>query len=356
VAHALWDRFDSTLRIASEQINMYLPILMNKRIEIQPAVPSFSLDTAGIVALADLATIQERTALTGTAALLDCLVLCPGLHLQQRAVTLNNGEHPACGAMTTGYVFRVENPATVLYLQKVSWTAHLTNIKVSKLHDSEHWHTRLLSLFFSFHTATPISTIAYMAAVFWAIAVIVLMGLAHDWWGLGVIGILFSARLCNFIIIRRRSRCGWFGASEPGVEGDLLILLTQDRWVRMKGKVDDLKAVTAGQWLQDEAILEGWVGAFATIIVYFDAALATNIQQFGKILLLLLLIGSAGLLAVANLATQKSQMHGRLLEVDGDRKKYERRIEMASEMIKLHGRDDFAKQMGLIPSDKNVTM
>ena len=62
VAHTLWDRFNSLLRITSEQINMYyagiwnlfwnLDMLKNIRIEIQPTVPSFSLDTAGIVALA----------------------------------------------------------------------------------------------------------------------------------------------------------------------------------------------------------------------------------------------------------------------------------------------------------------
>ena len=183
-------------------------------------------------------------------------------------------------------------------------------------------------------------------------------GLAHDWWGLGVVGNLLLARLCNFIVIRRRARGGWFGAPEPGKDGDLLILLTQDRWIRMQGKVDDLKAVTSGQWLQDEEMWEGWIVSFATIIVYFDAALATNIQQFGKILLVLLLIGSVGLLAVANLTTQKMQMHGRLLEVDGDRVAYARRLEMAQEMIRIHGRDDFARQMGLIPSSKEekVTM
>jgi hypothetical protein len=265
-------------------------------------------------------------------------------------VTLNNGEHPACGAMTSGYVFRVENPATVFFLQKVGQTGHLTNVKVTRLHDDEHWNTWLLSLFFSYHIATTISTIAYFSAVIWAIAVIVLMGFAHDWWGIGVVGILMLARLCNFIIIRRRARGGWFGASEPGVDGDLLILLTQDRWVRMQGKVDDLKAVTSGQWLQDEKLWEGWIDAFSTLIVYVDAALATNVSQFGKILLILLLIGSVGLLAVANWATQKMQMHGCLLEVDGERKAYTRRLDLAKEMIEIHGRDDFARQMGMIPS------
>ena len=77
-----------------------------------------SLDAAGLVALADLTTIGIRMALTGTSALLDVFVLCPGIHRQQAAPELHGGEYPACGAMTTGYVFRVENPATVLYLQR----------------------------------------------------------------------------------------------------------------------------------------------------------------------------------------------------------------------------------------------
>lgn len=196
-----------------------------------------------------------------------------------------------------------------------------------------------------------------MTAVFWTSAVIVLMALAHDFWGLCVVGIFILARLCNVIVIRRRSRVGWAGKSEPGVRGDLLILLTQDRWVRMKGYVDDLKAVTSGQWLQDENTWEGWVNAFAIIMVYLDTALSTNVQQFGKILLLLLLIGSVGLLALANLTTKKMQMHGRLLEV-GERKSYARRLDMATEMIKLHKRSDWAKQMGLIPNEEvsKVTM
>jgi len=106
--------------------------------------------------------------------------------------------------------------------------------------------------------------------------------------------------------------------------------------------VDDLKAVTSGQWLQDEVIWEGWVDAFETIIVYFDAALATNIQQFGKVLLLILPVGLVGLLAVANLTTQKMQMHSRLMEVIGDRTYYARRLEIAEEIIRIYnGRDDF---------------
>lgn len=64
--------------------------------------PKISLDAAGLVALADLSTLQARTALTGTSTLLDLLVICPGIYLQQKAINLNEGEYPACGAMTSG--------------------------------------------------------------------------------------------------------------------------------------------------------------------------------------------------------------------------------------------------------------
>ena len=56
-------------------------------------LPNISLDAAGLLALADLSTIADRTALTGGASFLDALVLCPGIHRQQTATELNKGEY-----------------------------------------------------------------------------------------------------------------------------------------------------------------------------------------------------------------------------------------------------------------------
>jgi hypothetical protein len=42
-------------------------------------------------------------------------------------------------------------------------------------------------------------------------------------------------------------------------------------------------------------------------------------------------------------------MHGRVVEVVGLPKKYERRRIFADELIKEMGRDDWAVQMGMIP-------
>lgn len=298
------------------------------------------------MALADLTTIQERTVLTGAAVYLDALVLSPGIHMQQQAPELNLGEYPACAALTTGYVFRIENSAMVYYLQQIGRTGQLTTLSVSE--EVTGGLDGFWSAIFAYHNATFVSALAYGLIVPWAIAVLIMLGLAEDWWGLGVVGILILSRLCNVVIIRRRSQPGWAGASEPGVRGDLLVLLSRDRWIRIKGFVDDLKIVTSGQWLRDQTRNESWVSAFATVIVYLDAALASNLTQFGKILLLALLIGSVGLLAIANSETKDLLMHGRIIKVADDRKAYKRRLDLADELIKETGRDDWAVRLGMI--------
>jgi hypothetical protein len=307
-----------------------------------------SLDAAGIVALADIKTIALRTALTGTSAYLDTFILCPGIHSQQSAPELNGGEYPACGAMTSGYVFRVENPATVLFLQKVGLTGQLTTLSVKKFEQDRSRWKKFVSSLFTFQNASLTSSCAYLLAAAMTFVALAFVICSKDWWGLIVIVFLCVSRLFNVIIIRRRTSVSWQGAPEPGVKGDLLILLSQDRWIRMQGMVDDLKAVTSGQWLREMTFMESSIAAFATVLVYLDAALASNIGLAGKLILLFLLIASAGALAIANEKTQMLQMHGRVIKVEGPRKKYERRLDMANQLIKQSGRDDWALRMGMI--------
>ncbi|KAL3253325.1 hypothetical protein ABHI18_009580 [Aspergillus niger] len=227
---------------------------------LHPKLPDFSLDLAGVVAIADLSTVSQRTVITGTAALLDCLILCPGLHLQQHASNLNKGEYPAAAAMTSGYVFRIENPATVHYLQKISKTAHLTTVEVINIDNQMSWAGQAANVLFITANANIISVLTYAIAASLTIAVLVCLILMKDWWGL---------------------RLGWIGASETG-RSDLLVLLSQDRWVRIQGAIDDVKAVTAGQWLREMEPYESWVAAIATVLTYLDAALASNATQFGN--------------------------------------------------------------------------
>lgn len=323
-------------------------------------IQNFSLDAAGVVALADLTTIATRTALSGTSVLMDMFVLCPGLHRQQEATALNGGEYPAAAAMTTGYIFRIENPATVNYLQKVGKTGSLTTLTVSGVSDGKdskfrQWTSSIIPRLIGHKdTITFPAIIPYFFAAWLTIIFIGLLIWWEDWWGVSVLSILIFARLLNVIVVRHRSRPEWKGAREPGVEGDLLILLSQDRWIRMVGMVDDLKAVTSGQWMREMSFTEGSISALATVLVYLDAALASNVTQRGKICLMALLISSAGLLAVTNFQTEILQMHGRSIRMTGKRKEYQRRLYLAEELIHESGRRDWAVRLGMVQPEKPV--
>jgi hypothetical protein len=310
------------------------------------AISGISLDAAGLVALADLATISERTALTGTASFLDILLLAPGIHRQQAASEVNGGELPTTGAMTTGYVFRVENQATVSYLQKIGKPGHLVNVSVAARETASGMAqiTRLPN-----YDGGVLPMILYLLPIAATIATIVIMGIIKDYWAVGVILMLILARFINVVVIKRRAKLGWKGISEKGVKGDLLILLSQDRWIRLQGLVDDLKAVTAGQWLRDESPIEGFSTSFATLLVYLAAALASNASTVGSLFILVLLFASVAMLGLCNTLTESLQMHDCIVNVVGKPKSYIRRLDMAKDMIDCHnGRNDWAIGMGLI--------
>jgi hypothetical protein len=66
----------------------------------------------------------------------------------------------------------------------------------------------------------------------------------------------------------------------------------------MQGLVDDLKAVTSGQWSSDASFAESMTTSAATLLVYLAAALTINASQTGEVTILLLLVVSGGLLAI----------------------------------------------------------
>ncbi|PGH31880.1 hypothetical protein GX50_05315 [[Emmonsia] crescens] len=344
------DLVSNILSSMSRDLNMYIP----RQAELYPRswnflpVSGVSLNAAGLVAIAEVSVLAKRTALTGTAALLDILVLCPGIHRQQSAPELNNGEHPAVAALTSGYVFRVENPATVLFLQKMGVTGHLTYLEVTPALKTNTKFGRRLGFFFPILASSSLSNLPYFLAAIASLAVLVVLIIARDWWGVSVLFALIFARLCNVLVIRRRCTIGWKGASEPGVQGDLLILLSQDRWIRLQGAVDDLKAVTSGQWLRDCSFAEDSVTAFATLLVYTDVALVSNVSKPGQILILALFVFSTALLASTNAMTSELHMHGRRISTTGKSKKYVRRLDLAHELIRETKREDWALRLGMI--------
>lgn len=290
-----------------------------------------SLDAAGLVALADLKTIVYRTALTGSASYLDTLVLAPGIHLQQSASDVNGGEYPTTAAMTTGYVFRVENQATVSWLQRIGRSGHLATVYVSPPSRTD-----------------TLASVSYLACITSTIAAVTFLWSIQDLWALGVLSLLMFARLLNVAVIKRRTELGWKGAPEPGVRGDLIILLSQDRWVRMQGMVDDIKVVTSGNWLRELTDFESFVVGLATVLVYASAGLAGNASMVGSVVVAGLLLSSVCLLGLCNMATSRLQMFGREIRMDGKPKAYTRRLEMTMELIAETGREDWAIALGMI--------
>ncbi|KAK0451155.1 uncharacterized protein EV420DRAFT_1482565 [Desarmillaria tabescens] len=306
-----------------------------------------TLEAAGLVALADLSTVAMRTVLTGTASYLDALVLAPGMHQQQSADEVNHGELPTAGAMTTGYIFRVENPATVRYLQTIGHTGHLVNVWVYPGPSGDDNLSITNRRIQSFIVAGIPAAVLYLLCPVLTAVVFALLGVIEDWWGFGVLWMLVLARLINVVVIKRRSVMGWKGAPEDG-DGDLLILLSQDRWVRLQGSVDDLKAVTAGEWLREMSDEESFAVAFATLLVYLSAALAGNASKVGSLLIAGLLLCSVALLGLCNSLTKCLQMYGRVVRTEGAPKKYKRRLDMAGELIDVAKSEDWAIRMGLI--------
>lgn len=252
------------------------------------SVHGISLDATGLIALADLKIISHRTALTGSASYVDMLFIAPGIHCQRDASLINDG----AASMGTGYVFGIENQATVNFLQGVSATGHLTTVTV---HPPD---PQSRSLFLDIFRMDRGASILYLVGVALTITVIALLAAIHDWWGLGVLGMLLCARVVNVVVIKRRAKEGWKGASERGnPDTDIFVVLSQDCWVWLTGHTNDIKRVTAGQWLREESPIEKVAVSVATLLVYLSAAFAGNASTTGSLLLACLLLISAGILA-----------------------------------------------------------
>ncbi|SJL14836.1 uncharacterized protein ARMOST_18307 [Armillaria ostoyae] len=304
------------------------------------SISGITLESAGLVALADLPTVAVRTALMGTASWLDILVLAPGMHQQQSADEVNRSEFPQTGSLTNGYVFRVENPATVSYLQRIGRTGHLVTAKVEQkkhYNDAKNPYFNLsLPQYHTFYIAGVPVGLLYLLCPILTIIVFVLVGSIRDWWALAVLGMLVLSRMINVFVIKRRASDSsiWKGAKEEG-EGDLLIVLSQDRWIRLQGTLSNVKRVTAGQWLRDEDRVESLAVGVATLLVYAAAALAGNASTIGSLLIACLLLCSVALLALCNSFTHCLQMYDCIVQEDETKPstQYGRRLAMVNALV-----------------------
>ena len=122
--------------------------------------------------------------------------------------------------------------------------------------------------------------------------------------------------------------------------------------MRIRGPVDDLKALTSGTWLSEPTTLETFFGAVAKLLLYANVAVAGHATEAGVYTIVSMLLINGGLLALYNLRIQRLKMYGRTMEAVGEPKRYFRRRDLAEQLIKESGRDDWAVAMGLIVKDR----
>ncbi|KAK0435885.1 hypothetical protein EV421DRAFT_1892498 [Armillaria borealis] len=249
-----------------------------------------TFEAAGLLVLADLPAVALRTALTGRASFLDALVL-------QCADEINRGECPMTGAMTSGYVFRVENPATMSYLQSICQPRHSSGVSKPFSNMDLSLQNRVLQSLFVVQ-----ATVLYFLCPISTITVFALLAL----------GMFVLARLIN-----------------------------------VAGSINELKAVTAGHF----AVL------FATTVVYASAIPAFNASS---LLIRGLLLCFVTLLTLCNSLTQCFQMYNCVVRMEGKPVQYRRRLEMAEKLVGESNREDWAVGMGLvlpkIGSNRTVTV
>jgi hypothetical protein len=91
-------------------------------------IPGVSLSAGGLLALADLSTIAQRTAIAGGSSWLDSIVLVPGLHYNQAADQLAGGPGSAPSSLLSAVetlrdgqslTFPVRNAATANYIRRI---------------------------------------------------------------------------------------------------------------------------------------------------------------------------------------------------------------------------------------------
>jgi hypothetical protein len=131
-----------------------LTVVMSAFIDgwIQKPFPTLVLSASGVIALADLQTIAQRTAITGGASWMDTLLLAPGIHYQQAADELfRKGGAAAIVDVVDEFdgsavIFKLNNAATANYIQNVAKPGETVTLDVGraiaargryKLHRSE---------------------------------------------------------------------------------------------------------------------------------------------------------------------------------------------------------------------------
>ncbi|KAI0174317.1 hypothetical protein BJ166DRAFT_144514 [Pestalotiopsis sp. NC0098] len=307
----------------------------------QVPIPNFQLSASGLLALADLSTIAQRTAIAGGSSWLDALLLAPGLHYQQAADALEKetsgggSRYDAVelvqGRMST---YNISNPATIRYLQKVGRQGELVTVDVGMLPQRQYFRRagrgprRGQRATIWRDTGSDLgwfSHVLYLASPVLTVTAIVFLVLLREWYGVGFLFALMLSRVLNIWVIKQRAAPPAPLPPDPDVSHMLtqyLVDLGNGRSVRLRGMADDLQAITTSSWLRAKTHADGYLEAAAKLIVFVVAALSGNMSQAGGIIFMGLLLVTAGLLGLSNAHAKTFTMHGRLAAPTSERLPY----------------------------------
>ncbi|PFH62840.1 hypothetical protein XA68_11621 [Ophiocordyceps unilateralis] len=319
----------------------------------RPLIPSWtatpianlSLSAGGLLALADLNTVANRTVVAGGSSWLDALVLAPGLHYQQAADALDERASSSTVAVEVGAGFErrhlVSNAALVAYLRRLRLDAAAERplmLQVSRA-GGEKRVGRRLSRLVCRRPRTPspasssssaasdlpleadrLSHVLYLLSPLLTSAASTLMILLGDWWGFAFITTLMFSRTLNIWTIKQRSRpySTKLLLTKPVDEDDddsdrpteYAINLGDGRTALLVGLSSDLRALTTQTRLQPQTVLGGYLEAASKLLVYMVAALSGNLSQAGAMVLMALLLVSAGLLGLSNARASGLRING----------------------------------------------
>ncbi len=321
-------------------------------------IPNLSLSAGGLLALADLNTIAQRTAIKGGSSWLDALVLAPGLHYQQAADALEQESVPSLAAelgltaaietKADGTELRryvINNIAMVNYLKRIwgnSEKGGVITLNVGMAREGEEMEQvakRLSAKLYRQGVSAAdwndgveldwLSHVLYLMSPLLTISAVTFMVLLADWWGCGFIIALMVSRILNIWTIKQRGN----QALKPSPKGlsaaaaaldnhptEYTIDLGENRRVILRGLNSDLQAVTTQAWLRSKSTLDGYLEAMSKLIVYMVAAFSGNLTQAGGLVLMALLLTSAGLLGLSNAHVRGLQMHGRVARPERERR------------------------------------
>lgn len=292
---------------------------------LKTPIPGFSISSSGVLALADLSTIAQRTALTGTSSWWDVLVLAPGIHYQQSAETLgdlSNGSQAEVTNLGTGAVRRVTNTATIHYLKRIGAKNNTVTLDVGR--GNQHGKDKRgppfgprAVIFQPSDPSSKLSALLYVLSPLLTITAISIMIAAEDWWGIAEIVALMLARGLNIWVIQNRTKDEPPVSDDPNIHENWWIIIDGDHYICVRGLKHDLEAITTGSWMRKKSNIDGYLEGTAKMIVYLVAVMSGNMSQTGDIVLIVLLLTSAGLLALSNAKSNTFNMNGRTASVTG---------------------------------------